>query len=118
MSDSANLFRFDLDAIVGVSELRNEATVAESLHAHARLCVQRRGEPVGVLVAPEAWRELAAYVENLERVIDILDERFEEVAVRAIITQRANDEAMPRRLTSDDLSAIERAVEERLNTAR
>lgn len=117
MNKGISLLRFDLDASIGVSDLRSEARVEASLHEHARLRVQRRGEAVGVLVAPDAWRKLVTYVEQLERTVADLEERYETQAVRAIIAARESDDE-PKRLTSEDLAAIDRRVEERASAAR
>ena len=117
MSDGVSFLRFDLDASIGVSDLRSEAVVEASLREHARLRVQRRGEAVGVLVAPDAWRKLTAYVEQLEHKVADLEERYETQAISAIIAERTSGGA-PKRLTSEDLAEIDRRIEDRASAAR
>lgn len=107
MDKGISLLRFDLDASIGVSDLRSEARVEVSLQEHARLRVQRRGEAVGVLVAPSAWRQLVAYVERLERAVADLDDLLDIQDVRAIVAARESD-GQPQRLSPDDLTATER----------
>ena len=78
---------FKLDADITVSELRKEDLLDERLHAHHRLRLRRRNDVLGVVVEAGAWRELAAYVSELEAQI----ERHEDQAVRELIARRAPD---------------------------
>ncbi len=79
---------FDLDADITVSELRQEELLDERLHVHHQLRLRRRNEVLGVVVAADHWRELAAYVRQLEAQV----ERHEDEAVRRLIAQRAPGE--------------------------
>lgn len=78
----ADLTAFDLDAAVSVSDLRREGSWRQLLTRYGKLRVERRGRGnsavVGVLVAPEVWRQLrdllmaaeAAEEEDVARLID------------------------------------------------
>lgn len=76
---------FGLDADISVSELRQEELLDERLHTHNRLRLRRRNDVLGVIVTVETWRDLAAYVRELESQI----EHHEDLALHALIEQRS-----------------------------
>lgn len=86
MTPSTVLAGFDLDAEIGMSELRSEETLAERLHAHPALRLRRRNDMLAVLVTPERWREMLQTIRDLEDAID----RYEHAAVQGIIAERAS----------------------------
>jgi hypothetical protein len=87
MTPSTVLAGFDLDADIGMSELRSEATLTERLHEHPALRLRRRNDILAVLVTPERWREMLQTIRDLEDLID----GYEQDAVRGIISERASE---------------------------
>jgi hypothetical protein len=87
MTPSTVLAGFDLDAEIGMSELRSEATLTERLREHPALRLRRRNDILAVLVTPERWREMLQTIRDLEDVID----RYEQDAVHGIIAERASE---------------------------
>ena len=86
MTPSTVLAAFDLDAEIGMSELRSEETLTERLHEHPALRLRRRNDMLAVLVTPERWREMLQTIRDLEDAID----RYEQAAVHGIISERAS----------------------------
>jgi hypothetical protein len=86
MTPSTVLAGFDLDAEIGMSELRSEETLTERLHEHPALRLRRRNDMLAVLVTPERWREMLQTIRDLEDAID----RYEQAAVHGIISERAS----------------------------
>jgi hypothetical protein len=86
MTPSTVLAGFDLNAEIGMSELRNEETLTERLHEHPALRLRRRNDMLAVLVTPERWREILQTIRDLEDAID----RYEQAAVHGIIAERAS----------------------------
>jgi len=80
----AMLDDFHLDADITVSELRQEDVLDERLRAFHRLRVRRRNDILGVLVEADAWREISAYVRDLEQQL----EQHEGEAVRQLLAIR------------------------------
>jgi hypothetical protein len=87
MTPSTALAGFDLDADIGMSELRSEATLTERLREHPALRLRRRNDILAVLVTPERWEEMLQTIRDLEDVID----RYEQDAVQGIIAERASE---------------------------
>jgi PHD/YefM family antitoxin component YafN of YafNO toxin-antitoxin module len=109
-----SLVEFDLDANLRLSELRQEGRIEESLQVHQRVRVQRRGDLVGVLVSPEAWRAIVAELEELQRTVARYveeAERAEDAAARALIEARTLEGDDARRLTMEELLEIDRNLE-------
>jgi hypothetical protein len=78
---------FKLDADITVSELRHEDILDERLRSFRRLRVRRRNDVFAILVGADEWRNLAAYVRDLEAQL----ERHEGEAVRRILAARLPD---------------------------
>jgi len=87
MTPSTVLAGFDLDAEIGMSELRSEETLTERLHEHPALRLRRRNDMLAVLVTPERWKEILETNRELEDTVD----RYEQAAVRDIIAERVSD---------------------------
>ena len=85
MTPSTALAGFDLDAEIGMSELRNEETLTERLHEHPALRLRRRNEMLAVLVTPERWRKILQTIRDLEDAVD----RYEQAVVQGVIAERA-----------------------------
>jgi hypothetical protein len=86
MIPSTVLAGFDLDAEIGMSELRSEDTLTARLHEHPALRLRRRNDMLAVLVTPERWREIQQTIRDLEDEI----EHYEQAAVHALIAERAS----------------------------
>jgi hypothetical protein len=85
MMPSTVLAGFDLDAEIGMSELRSEETLTERLHEHPALRLRRRNDMLAVLVTPERWKEILQTIRDLEDAV----ERYEHAAVQNLIAERA-----------------------------
>lgn len=84
--------RFDLDADIGVSEIRSEERLEQALRKHPALRLCRRSDVLAVLVSPSRWREITDVLAQQQRVIDELREALEQHendAVDEIIAERA-----------------------------
>jgi hypothetical protein len=76
---------FELDADISISELRRDDVLDQRLRDFRQLRLRRRNDTLGVVVAADYWRFLAAYVRDLEAQV----ERYEDAAAGAIVAQRA-----------------------------
>jgi hypothetical protein len=85
MTPSSALAGFDLDAEIGMSELRNEETLTERLHEHPALRLRRRNDLLAVLVTPERWGDILQTIRDLEDAVDC----YEQAAVQDVIAERA-----------------------------
>ena len=94
---------FALDADITLSELRQEDVLDARLRTFHRLRLRRRNELVGVVVDAESWRQIEAYVRQLEERI----EHLEDATARAVITSRAPDATFVE-LTASDIADIDR----------
>jgi len=94
---------FALDADITLSELRQEDVLDARLRTFHRLRLRRRNELVGVVVDAESWRQIEAYVRQLEERI----EHLEDATARAVITSRAPDATFVE-LTANDIADIDR----------
>jgi hypothetical protein len=65
--------RFNLDDDLSVSDLRKVEDWTSRLSHSGKLRLQRRGEVVGVLLSPNAWRELTAQNERYEEALHLLE---------------------------------------------
>jgi hypothetical protein len=65
--------KFDLDDDLSVSDLRKVETWASRLSEAGKLRLQRRGEVIGVLLSPRAWRELTTQTERYEQALRLLE---------------------------------------------
>jgi hypothetical protein len=102
---------FALDADITLSELREENTLRDRLLEYHRLRLRRRSDVIGVVVDAEEWRALEEHVRSLERRL----ERYEDQAVRAIISERAPRAAFVQ-ATPDVIEDIERKYQARKAT--
>jgi hypothetical protein len=76
--------KFDLEDDLNVSDLRKVDEWEPRLSEAGKLRLQRRGEVLGVLLSPRAWRALKEQTERYEQILnDIEDERD-----RRIIAER------------------------------
>jgi len=65
--------KFELDDDLSVSDLRKVETWAPRLSEAGKLRLQRRGEVVGVLLSPRAWRELTSQNERYEQALRLIE---------------------------------------------
>jgi len=80
--------RFELDANISLSELRNEKELTERLGHFHKLRVQRRGDTVGVLISRDEWQDIAEAIKQYESLL----EEAEDAVVKRIIDERADGE--------------------------
>lgn len=84
---------FDLDADIGVSDLRSEVRLEEALRTHQTLRLRKRNDLLAVLVSPSRWRELIRLLREQQQMILKLNEaleQYEDEAVRAILAERTS----------------------------
>ncbi len=65
--------KFDLDDDLSVSDLRKVESWAPRLSEVGKLRLQRRGEVIGVLLSPSAWRELTSQNERYEQALRLIE---------------------------------------------
>ena len=80
--------RFELDANISLSELRNEKELTDRLGHFHKLRVQRRGDTLGVLISRDEWQEIAEAITQYEALL----EEAEDAIVKRIIDERAGGE--------------------------
>lgn len=92
--------KFDLDDDLSVSDLRKVDSWAPRLSETGKLRLQRRGEVVGVLLSPTAWRELTAQNERYEQALRLIENERD----RQIIAEREGGKLMRGKPLRDALS--------------
>ncbi len=92
--------KFDLDDDLSVSELRKVDTWAPRLSQIGKLRLQRRGEVVGVLLSPSAWRELTAENERYEQALRLIENEHD----RKMIAERESGKLLRGKPLRDALS--------------
>jgi hypothetical protein len=76
--------KFDLEDDLSVSDLRKVDEWEPRLSHVGKLRLQRRGEVLGVLLSPRAWRELREQSERYEQALRLLEDERD----RRIIAER------------------------------
>jgi hypothetical protein len=79
--------KFDLEDDLSVSDLRKVDEWEPRLSEAGKLRLQRRGEVLGVLLSPRAWRALKEQTERYEQVLRLIEDERD----RRIIAQREAD---------------------------
>jgi hypothetical protein len=76
-------FKFHLEDELNVSDLRKVDEWEPRLSEAGKLRLQRRGEVLGVLLSPRAWRALKEQTERYEQMLDnIEDERDRRIVAK------------------------------------
>jgi PHD/YefM family antitoxin component YafN of YafNO toxin-antitoxin module len=77
--------RFELNADVSVSDLRNEKVWSERLDHLRKLRILRRGNTLGVLVSLDEWETISSAIAQYEAAL----EDAEDAIVKRLIDERA-----------------------------
>jgi hypothetical protein len=76
--------KFDLEDDLSVSDLRKVDEWEPRLSEAGKLRLQRRGEVLGVLLSPRAWRALKEQTERYEQILGSIEDERD----RRIIAER------------------------------
>jgi hypothetical protein len=79
----AEHLRFDLEDDLSVSDLRKVDSWSPRLTKAGKLRLQRRGEVLGVLLSPPAWRALKDQSERYERALHEIENDHDRAVIAA-----------------------------------
>lgn len=84
--------RLAVDGDISVTQVREDGVLADRLRQHGGvLRLLKHTTPVGVVVSINAWKRL----EHLGELVEALEQRVEDDAVRALIAERRDHVRVP-----------------------